>query len=81
MTDHLTCAELVEQLTDLLDGALNDAARGRLLEHLADCDGCDEYLRQFRLTIGVLGTMPAELEESRDSAAHGKLLAAYRARR
>ena len=57
---HLTCAELVEQLTDLLDDALDDEARKRLVEHLGYCEGCDEYLRQFELTVGALGSLTVE---------------------
>ncbi|MET0864154.1 MAG: zf-HC2 domain-containing protein [Nakamurella sp.] len=78
MTDHLTCAELVEQVTDLLDNALSEDAKTRLLEHLGWCEGCDEFVRQFRLTIGVLGTGPPEPAVALGPAVEGMLLAAYR---
>jgi len=57
MAEDLTCAELVEQLTDLLDGAQDAAARRRTLDHLHDCDGCQEYLDQYRTVVTGLGSL------------------------
>ena len=49
--DGLTCQELVELVTDYLEGALPAAERARFEAHLATCDGCDAYLEQMRQTI------------------------------
>jgi anti-sigma factor RsiW len=53
----LDCNELVELVTAYLDGSLDLDIRARLDEHLLDCDGCDNYLQQFRTTIGTVGTI------------------------
>jgi anti-sigma factor RsiW len=53
--DHeLTCQELVELLTDYLDGRLATAERTRLEAHLAECEACDAHLAQFRTTIRLI---------------------------
>jgi len=57
MTDELGCAELVELVTAFLDGALDADTERRFIEHLADCEGCERYLDQFRQTISALGRL------------------------
>ncbi len=52
--DALDCIELVELVTEYLDGALEPAERDRLERHLAACDGCTAYVAQFRATIAGL---------------------------
>lgn len=56
--EDLACRELVELVTDLLDGVLPAAWRDGVESHLADCDGCAEYVRQIRTTIEALGRGP-----------------------
>jgi anti-sigma factor RsiW len=73
--DELTCKELVELVTAYLDDALPPDERRRFEEHLAACEFCTEYLRQMRLTIGVLGRLP---EESISSEALAELQNAFR---
>ncbi len=51
----LTCAEVVELVTDYLEGGLSDSDRARFDAHLSDCDGCTNYLDQMRVTIAVVG--------------------------
>ena len=60
MPDPLNCRELVELVTDYLEGAMPPAERARFEAHVATCDGCDAYLIQMRETIVVLGTLPAD---------------------
>jgi anti-sigma factor RsiW len=70
----LTCAEVVELVTDYLEGALADGERARFEEHLAACDGCTSYVEQIRLTIEVVGHVePDDLSD----AAKAELLAAF----
>lgn len=57
---ELTCQELVEIVTDYLEGALPHEDAVRFDEHIADCDGCDNYLQQFRVTIEVVGQLTTE---------------------
>jgi anti-sigma factor RsiW len=49
--EELTCQELVELVTEYLDGALPPGERERFEAHVADCPGCDRYLAQMRTTI------------------------------
>ena len=53
----LDCNELVELVTAYLDGALDADARASFERHLLDCDGCGNYLEQFRVTIATVGTI------------------------
>ncbi len=58
--DDLVCREVVELVTDYLEGTLPRAQRRRLEEHLGDCEHCAEYLRQMRVTIAVTGRLRSE---------------------
>ena len=49
--DEVTCRELVELLTDYLEGALPAAQHARMEAHLGGCPKCAEYLAQMRLTL------------------------------
>jgi anti-sigma factor RsiW len=50
----MTCQELVELVTDYLEGALPVEDIARIEEHLAACPGCETYLEQVRATIAVM---------------------------
>jgi anti-sigma factor RsiW len=75
----LVCRDAVTLMTDYLEGSLSPRRRARLERHLAACDGCDEYLRQIRVTIDVLGRVePEDLEpEAREELV--ELFLRYRA--
>lgn len=60
LADELTCRELVELVTDYLEGALAGPERARFEQHLADCEGCRDYLEQMRRTVRALGHPPRE---------------------
>jgi anti-sigma factor RsiW len=49
--DDLTCQELVELVTDYLEGALPAQERVRFEEHLLECAGCHGYLDQVRKIV------------------------------
>jgi anti-sigma factor RsiW len=49
----MMCQELVEVLTEYLDGTLGAHDRARLEAHLAVCDDCQVYLDQFKTTIAL----------------------------
>ena len=57
---ELVCRDAVALVTDYLEGALSKRDRARFERHLAACDGCDEYLRQMRATINLLGRVEPE---------------------
>jgi anti-sigma factor RsiW len=56
----LVCRDAVALMTDYLEGALSGRQLAKLERHLAGCDGCDEYLRQLRATIDLLGSAQPE---------------------
>ena len=51
----LVCKEAVALMSEYLDGQLSRSDRARLESHLADCELCDEFLGQLRITIDALG--------------------------
>jgi anti-sigma factor RsiW len=55
--EDLTCAELVELVSDYIDGALAPDNRVRFEEHLAICSGCVNYVNQMRTTIALSGRL------------------------
>jgi anti-sigma factor RsiW len=57
---ELVCQEMVELITDYLEGALTRSQRKRFDAHLAGCEHCTEYLRQMRVTIRLTGRLRAE---------------------
>lgn len=56
-SQSLSCQEVVELVTDYLEGALDAADLRRFEEHLAGCENCTAYLKQLRQTIEVTGTL------------------------
>ena len=56
--ERMTCQELVELVTDYLEGRLPDATVAQLEAHLAACDGCTAYIEQMRLTLRRSGGSP-----------------------
>jgi len=59
-TDGLTCKEVVEIVSDYLEGALSPEDRARFDQHLAACDGCTHYVEQMRETIRLTGMLTEE---------------------
>jgi anti-sigma factor RsiW len=73
--EQLSCQELVELVTDYLEGALPEAERARFDEHVGRCDGCRAYVEQIRTTIGLVGRLTPEAVAPEAEQA---LLAAFR---
>lgn len=74
-SNDLRCQEVVEIVTDYLEGAMSEADRARFEEHLSICDGCTSYVQQMRQTIRLTGMLTEEqIPEERKA----KLLAAFR---
>jgi anti-sigma factor RsiW len=59
-THDLVCREVVELVSDYLEGALDECDRIRFEGHLTACDGCTAYLEQMRQTVRVAGTLAPE---------------------
>ena len=75
MENKLSCQELVELVTDYLEGVLPPGECVRFEAHLTECDGCTRYLEQMRLTIAAVGHLS---EESIEPAARADLLQLFR---
>ena len=72
---EMPCQELVEVITDYLEGALPERDRVRFEEHLAVCAKCREYLAQFERTIAAVGVIR---EGDLDPDVRAGLVAAFR---
>jgi len=59
-TGELACQELVELITEYLEGTLVPNERVRFEQHLTTCAGCRAYLEQMRRMIRTLGAITEE---------------------
>lgn len=71
----LTCSELVELVTEYLDGGLSMGDAERFEEHLTLCPACVRHFEQMRATIEVTGSLRGE---ELDPGLTVALLAAFR---
>ena len=74
---ELSCKELVELITDYLEGALPRRVRKRFDRHLSACDGCTAYLESMRMTVRLSGRVELT-EEQIPAPVREELLAAFR---
>jgi anti-sigma factor RsiW len=71
----LACNELVEIITDYLEGTLPELDRARFDEHLMTCPGCREYVDEMRTMLRLSGRLTVE---SISPAVRDQLLRAFR---
>jgi putative zinc finger protein len=74
-TRALTCQEIVELVTDYIEGTMGGDLRASFEFHLAKCDGCTHYIEQIGATIRLAGSIEPELLSPEFRAG---LLAAFR---
>ncbi|MCI0585041.1 MAG: zf-HC2 domain-containing protein [Chloroflexi bacterium] len=74
----LRCQDVVELVTDYLEGATGARLRARIEDHLLLCQGCREYQEQMNRSIAMLGRLLAR--DGRD-AVPPALLDVFRRRR
>ena len=60
LAGRMTCKEVVEMVTDYLEGSLSLGTRLRFHVHLGMCLGCRIYVKQIKHTIQTLGCLPQE---------------------
>jgi len=53
----MACSDLVELVTEYVEGRLSPAERRRFEAHLAECPGCRPYLKQMRQVIRATGQL------------------------
>ena len=56
----LPCREIVELVTDYLEGAMDRDLRAAFEAHLAGCPHCSHYLEQMEATIRIAGRIVAD---------------------
>jgi predicted anti-sigma-YlaC factor YlaD len=72
---QMTCKELVELVTAYLDGALDANTHALFNAHLVYCDGCRNYLEQFRVTVRTIGKIR---DDELDPTFRSRLLDAFK---
>ena len=73
--DDLQCVQLVDTLTDYLDGEVNEGQRRRVEQHLATCEGCRAALDQFQTVIGLAGRLTSADVAHIDALVRDRLIA------
>jgi anti-sigma factor RsiW len=73
--EHISCQEVVELVTDYVEGALDPEEASLFEQHLNFCDGCVWYVDQMRTTISTVGRVD---EEEVPPEARERLIAAFR---
>ena len=73
--EPISCQEVVELVTDYLDGAMSPADVARFDHHLSLCEGCVFYVDQIRMTIAAVGQVG---EEDVPPEVRDDLIAAFR---
>jgi anti-sigma factor RsiW len=74
----ISCQEVVEVVTDYIEGKLAPDDAAIFEAHLALCDGCRWYLEQMRTTIAAVGRIE---DADVPPALRDTVLAAFRNRR
>ena len=77
----MTCRELVELVTDYLEGALSGRERERFETHIGECDPCAVYLEQIRLMVDASGRLARSSSTRRPGMSCWQPCAAGRASR
>ena len=54
----MNCARVCPRLGDHLEGDLDLPTRARIDEHLSDCASCANELRELRLTVAHIRSLP-----------------------
>ena len=75
IAEDLACQELVELVTDYLEGALAPCRRARFEQHLAACPFCVTYVEQIRQ---IIKTASAVAPQRLSPATQQRLLRAFR---
>lgn len=71
----MDCNEVVELVTAYLDNALDAETTTRFEAHLNECDGCENYLEQFRVTVRTVGRVD---QDALDPTFRNRLLDTFR---
>jgi anti-sigma factor RsiW len=87
MSDHevegvdpygMTCAELVELVTDYVEDTLPPEERARIDAHLSVCPPCVHVIEQWRTVIALAGRLDEEHADRLPPDRRAELMAAFR---
>lgn len=73
--EHITCQEVVDLVTDYLEGELSVHDSSLFEQHLNFCDGCVSYVDQIKATVVMVGRIR---EEEVPPDTRRQLMAAFR---
>jgi anti-sigma factor (TIGR02949 family) len=73
--EHITCQEVVELVSDYLEGALDADEASAFEQHINFCEGCVWYVDQLRTTVATVGRIE---EEDVPPETRERLLTAFR---
>lgn len=79
--DDLACIDLVNRVTEYLDGELDEGQREHFERHLQACDGCQAALDQFQTVIRLVGRLTPADAARIDTLTRDRLMATMRAAR
>jgi len=70
----LKCKEAIQEISNFLDGDLNDALKKELERHFAECDECNLVVVQTRKMIEIfIQAEPVDLPHEVRTRLHGTL--------
>jgi anti-sigma factor RsiW len=75
----IDCQDLVELVTDYLEGSLDEELRITFEAHLEKCAACALYVEQMRDVVKHLGRVPLESMRDLPESVVQELLSAFRA--
>jgi anti-sigma factor RsiW len=79
--DDLACIDLVNEVTEYLDGRLDEGQREDFERHVEECGPCQVALDRFQTVIRLVGRLtPADVAKI-DALTRDRLLATLRAAR
>jgi anti-sigma factor RsiW len=81
MQEEIRCIEMVEVVTEWMEGALDDDSRAAVEEHLAICPDCIAYLDQLRATTALVAQSVDDATEPPPADVRARLVAAFRVSR
>jgi len=64
----LRCSEVLERLSDYLDGEIDEAMRARIVAHLEGCELCERFGGEMGRTLSELHDLLASPEPIPDDA-------------
>ena len=74
----MTCAELVELVTDYVEAALSAEDRARIDAHLSVCPPCVHVIEQWRTVIALTGRLDEHHADELPLDRRAELMAAFR---